>query len=71
METGRQRGLGDAQGEMSMAATVGERTQEMVTEPRGLRLWHSHPTGPSAGGTEMLLDQGLWRPHSLHRGTQA
>lgn len=71
METGRQRGLSDVQGEMRVAAMVGERTQEMVTEPWGLRLWHSHPTGPSAGGTETLLDWGLWRPHSLHRGTQA
>lgn len=71
METGRQRGLSDVQGEMRVAAMVGERTQEMVTEPWGLRLWHSHPTGPSAGGTETLLDRGLWRPHSLHRGTQA
>lgn len=71
METGGQRGLGDVQGEMKVAGMVAERTREMVTEPRGLRLWHSHPTGPSAGGTETLLDQRLWRPHSLHRGTQA
>lgn len=71
METGGQRGIGDVQGEMRVAGMVGERTREMVTEPRGLRLWHSLPTVPSAGGTEMLLDRGLWRPHSLHRGTQA